>query len=51
MNFFIIIDGKVAKEWVIVYMMGLMQQIGAISAPHASSSAARSVYLDGSTLA
>jgi steroid delta-isomerase-like uncharacterized protein len=42
MNFFTIIDGKVAEEWVIVDMMGLMQQIGAIPAPHASSSAARS---------
>jgi steroid delta-isomerase-like uncharacterized protein len=42
MNFFTIIDGKVAEEWVIVDMMGLMQQVGAIPAPHASSGAALS---------
>jgi steroid delta-isomerase-like uncharacterized protein len=40
MNFFTIINGKVAEEWVIVDTMGLMQQIGAISAPHGSSSSA-----------
>lgn len=39
MNFFTVIDGKVAEEWVIVDMLGLMQQIGAIPALHASSSA------------
>jgi steroid delta-isomerase-like uncharacterized protein len=42
MNFFTIIDGKVAEGWVIVDMMGLMQQVGAIPAPHASSGAALS---------
>jgi steroid delta-isomerase-like uncharacterized protein len=42
MNFFTVIDGKVAEEWVIVDMLGLMQQIGAIPALHASSSAAGS---------
>jgi steroid delta-isomerase-like uncharacterized protein len=42
MNFFTVIDGKVAEEWVIVDMLELMQQIGAIPALHASSSAAGS---------
>ncbi len=39
MDFLTIIDGKVAEEWVIVDMMGLMQQIGVIPAnAHASTS-------------
>jgi steroid delta-isomerase-like uncharacterized protein len=42
MNFFTIIDGKVAEEWVIVDMLALMQQIGAIHAPNASSSSSSS---------
>jgi steroid delta-isomerase-like uncharacterized protein len=42
-EFFTIIDGKITEEWVIVDMMGLMQQIGAIPAARpAGSSTARS---------
>jgi steroid delta-isomerase-like uncharacterized protein len=36
-EFFTIIDGKIVEEWVIVDMMGLLQQIGAI--PFGSSTA------------
>jgi steroid delta-isomerase-like uncharacterized protein len=42
MNFFTIINGKITEIWGSEDVMGLMQQIGAISAPHGSSSAARS---------
>jgi steroid delta-isomerase-like uncharacterized protein len=41
-DFITMIDGKIAEDWLSVDMMGLMQQIGAIPAPPASSSAARS---------
>ena len=32
-EFFTIIDGKIVQEWVIVDMIGLLQQLGAIPAP------------------
>jgi steroid delta-isomerase-like uncharacterized protein len=39
MDLMTIIDGKITEEWVILDMMGLMQQIGAIPAnAHASTS-------------
>jgi steroid delta-isomerase-like uncharacterized protein len=38
-EFFTIIDGKISEEWVIVDMIGLLQQVGAIPA---GSSTARS---------
>jgi steroid delta-isomerase-like uncharacterized protein len=42
-EFFTIIDGKIVEEWVIVDMIGLLQQIGAIpTSPSAASSTARS---------
>jgi steroid delta-isomerase-like uncharacterized protein len=41
MEFFTIMDGKITEERVIVDMVGLMQQIGAIPAPPAGSSTAR----------
>jgi steroid delta-isomerase-like uncharacterized protein len=41
-DFITMIDGKIAEDWLSVDMMGLMQQIGAIPALPASSSAARS---------
>ena len=36
--FLTIIDGKVSEEWATADMMGLMQQIGAISAPRSTGS-------------
>ena len=38
-EFFTIIDGKIVEEWLIVDMIGLLQQIGAIPAAGSSNKA------------
>ena len=41
-DFLTIVDGKIVEEWVVVDMMGWMQQIGAIPANEHASGTARS---------
>ena len=43
MDFLTIIDGKIVEEWLNSDMMGLLQQIGGISAPRSASSGSTSM--------